>query len=217
MIGKSLLKFFRYLFYVVLVCGLLYILIPIDPLTFQVLSFDVVIRRLSVLIIVALFLERALEVYKLSYFAQEKKRLETQIIQRQLELETLVSDSEDSSSNSDAVQAAALRILSAEEDLRLYKDQTRQQILQVAIVFGLLLSSVGLRCLEGIVQYPTPETISETFRLYLFRVLDLSLTAGLIAGGSEGIHNILKKLYSFFPDTSQTIIDSLRTIRKEMS
>lgn len=213
--SKPLLKFFRYSFYVVLICGLLYTLIPIEPLTFQALSVDVVIRRLLILIVVALFLERALEVYKLFYFSQEKERLTAQVKQRQLELNTLLLSSAEDSSRSDAVQTIKDRLFSAEENLQVHQDHTRQRILQVAIAFALLLSAVGLRSLEGIVQYPAPETISETFRLYLFRVLDLSLTAGLIAGGSEGLHSIIKKLYSFFPDASRQVIDSLQTIRKE--
>ncbi|MBE9066614.1 hypothetical protein IQ260_08105 [Leptolyngbya cf. ectocarpi LEGE 11479] len=212
--SKPLLRFFRYSFYLVLVCGLLYLLIPIKPLTFQVLSFDVVIRRLSVLIIVALFLERALEVYKLSYFSQKKECLTAQMRQRQLELDALLLMSSEDISKSEAVQESKERLFKAEENLQVHQDYTRQSILQVAIAFALLLSAVGLRSLEGIVQYPLPETTPEIFRLYLFRVLDVSLTAGLIAGGSEGLHSIIKKLYSFFPDASQQVIDSLQAIRK---
>ncbi|MEM7065475.1 MAG: hypothetical protein AAF572_20205 [Cyanobacteria bacterium P01_B01_bin.77] len=215
--SNPLLKFFRYSFYVILICGLLCILIPIEPLTFQALSFDVVIRRLSVLIIVALFLERALEVYKLSYFSQKKERLTAEVEQRQLELNVLLLSRAEDSSKSEAIQESKECLFKAEEKLQVHQDYTRQRILQVAIVFALLLSAVGLRSLEGIVQYPSSETISEIFRLYLFRVLDLSLTAGLIAGGSEGIHNIIKKIYSFFPDASQQVIDSLQAIRKELT
>lgn len=213
--SNPLLRFLRYLFYLVFICGLLYVLIPIAPLTFQVLSFDVVIRRLSVLIIVALFLERALEVYKLSYFSQRKERLTIKVEQHQLELNALLLTSSEDEPKRDALQEIKDRLFEAEENLQAHQDYTRQRILQIAIVFALLLSAVGLRSLEGIVQYPETETISEIFRLYLFRILDISLTAGLIAGGSEGLHSIIKKLYSFFPDASRQVVDSLQAIRKK--
>ena len=74
---------------------------------------------------------------------------------------------------------------------------------------------MGIRALEGLLEFPEPETTLEVFRLYLFRVLDLMLTAGLIAGGSEGIHSIIKQLYGFFPETPDKIIAFLRKISQE--
>ncbi|MBT9312673.1 hypothetical protein [Leptothoe kymatousa] len=154
--------------------------------------------------------------YALSYFSQEKSRLATQLEQRQLELDSLSPDVKADASNV-GVKAAQLKLLNAKESLRSYKQHIRQSILRVAIVFGLLMGLVGIRSLEGIIQYPAPVITLEIFRLYLFRVLDLGLTAGLIAGGSEGIHSLIKKLYSFFPDASQTVASSLQAVGKNVS
>ncbi|MGD1857559.1 MAG: hypothetical protein ACFB2W_25260 [Leptolyngbyaceae cyanobacterium] len=210
----SLLKPVRYAFYLVLAGALLYGFIPIDPLSFQPLDVKLVVQRLITLIIVALFLERALEVYKLFYLAPERERLMVQMEQYQVKLKALISASEDSRSQ-EIIQTTKQDLLKAQESLQKYTDRIRQSILLVAIMFGFLISSVGIRALEGLLEFPEPETTLEVFRLYLFRVLDLMLTAGLIAGGSEGIHSIIKQLYGFFPETPDKIIAFLRKISQE--
>ncbi|MDV3352079.1 hypothetical protein QGP82_25615 [Leptothoe sp. LEGE 181152] len=211
---ESLLKFPRYAFYTVLVCGLLYILIPMDPPALQGSILKIVIQQLTLLIVIALFLERALEVYKLSYLSPEKERLAVQVEQMQLELQGLFAQAE-ASSKSVVIEATQLRLFNAEEKLRVYRTYMRQNLLRVAIIFGALISLVGVRSLENAFNFPVPESVLEIFRFYLFRVLDVILTAGLIAGGSEGIHNVIKKLGSLFPDVPQKIVEFVQAIKQD--
>lgn len=207
----SLLKFARYGLYVVVGVGLLYVLIPMDLPTLQSSILEISLQQLTVLIIVALFVERSLEVYKLFYFSPEKERLITQLAQARLEWQSSLGDvTED-----ERAQAAKLRLLNEEERLRVYKNHTRQNLLRTAIVFGLLLGLAGVRSLEFVFTFPVPESVLEIFRLYLFRVLDVILTAGLIAGGSEGIHSVIKKLNSLFPDISQKVVNFVQTINQD--
>lgn len=209
---ESLLKFARYAFYTVLVGGLLCILIPMEPPSLQPLLVKIVVQQLTILVIVALFLERALEVYKLSYFSPEKERLAAKVDQFQMELLSL---SPQTNANSEKIQAVQLRLYSAEESLRNYINHMRQNLLKVAIGFGLLIGLVGLRSLEGAFDFPVPESVLEMFRFYLFRVLDLILTAGLIAGGSEGIHNVIKKIGGLFPDIPQKVVEFVQAIQQQ--
>lgn len=211
---ESLLKLPRYAFYTVLVCGLLYVLIPMEPPALRSSIIKIAIQQLTILIVVALFLERALEVYKLSYWSQEKERLDAQVEHIQLELQVLLSNANDIA-NSEPIKAAKLRLFNAQESLRVYKNHMRQNLLTVAIVFGALISLVGVRSLENAFDFPIPGSVLELFRLYLFRVLDVILTAGLIAGGSEGIHNVIKKLSNLFPDVSQKVIDFIQAFRQD--
>ncbi|MEM8612182.1 MAG: hypothetical protein AAGF93_09210 [Cyanobacteria bacterium P01_H01_bin.105] len=210
---KSLLTFVRYAFYTVLVCGLLYVLIPMEPPSLQPLVVKIVIQQLTILCIVALFLERALEVYKLSFFSLEKEQLAAQVEHFQRERQFLVNNA-DSSSDSESLEAIQLRLLNAEESFRVYINQMRQRLLQVAIVFGGLIGLVGVRSLESAFVFPVPESVLEIFRFYLFRVLDVILTACLIAGGSEGIHNVIKKLSSFVPDLSEKVIEFVQAMKQ---
>lgn len=209
---ESLLKFARYAFYAVLVGGLLCLLIPMDPPSLQPLLVKIVVQQLTILVIVALFLERALEVYKLSYFSPEKERLAAKVEHFQMELLSL---SPQTSANSDKIQAVQLRLYSAEESLRNYINHMRQSLLRVAIGFGLLIGLVGLRSLESAFDFPVPESVLEMFRFYLFRVLDLILTAGLIAGGSEGLHNVIKKIGGLFPDIPQKVVEFVQAIKQQ--
>lgn len=207
----SLLKFARYGFYGAVGVGLLYVLIPMDLPTLQSSILEISLQQLTVLIIVALFVERSLEVYKLFYFSPEKERLITQVAQARLEWQSFLGDvTED-----ERAQAAKLRLLNEEERLRVYKNHTRQNLLRTAIVLGLLLGLAGVRSLEFVFTFPVPETVLEIFRLYLFRVLDVILTTGLIAGGSEGIHSVIKKLNSLFPDISRKVVDLVQLIKQD--
>ena len=209
---ESLLKFARYAFYTVLVGSLLCVLIPMEPPSLQPLLVKIVVQQLTILVIVALFLERALEVYKLSYFSPEKERLAAKVDQFQMELLSL---SPQTNANSEKIQAVQLRLYSAEESLRNYINHMRQNLLKVAIGFGLLIGLVGLRSLESAFDFPVPESVLEMFRFYLFRVLDLILTAGLIAGGSEGIHNVIKKIGGLFPDIPQKVVEFVQAIQQQ--
>lgn len=211
---ESLLKFVRFLAYTALLCGLLYILIPMDLPILQAEIMKTVLQQLTVLIVIALFLERALEVYKHFYFSPEKERLATQVDYYQTELQRLLP-TDDGVCKDDEVQAAQLRLLNAEEGLRVYRNYTRQSLLWAAIVFGLLIGLVGIRSLEIAFIFPTPGSALEIFRFYLFRVLDLVLTAGLIAGGSEGIHNVIKTLSNLFPDIPQKVVDFIHALRQD--
>ncbi|MEM9807495.1 MAG: hypothetical protein AAF959_19700 [Cyanobacteria bacterium P01_D01_bin.56] len=120
----SLLKFARYGFYGAVGVGLLYVLIPMDLPTLQSSILEISLQQLTVLIIVALFVERSLEVYKLFYFSPEKERLITQVAQARLEWQSFLGDvTED-----ERAQAAKLRLLNEEERLRVYKNHTRQNL-----------------------------------------------------------------------------------------
>lgn len=211
---ESLLKFPRYIFYTVLVCGLLYVLIPMEPPALHASIVKISTQQLTILIVIALFLERALEVYKLSYLSQEKERLTAQVEPIQLELQSLITTNGEDNPNNEAIKAVKLRLFNAQESLRVYKNYMRQNLLRVAIAFGTLISLVGVRSLESAFDFPEPESIFELFRVYLFRILDVMLTAGLIAGGSEGIHTVIKKLSNLFPDVPQKIMEFIQTLRQ---
>lgn len=210
---ESLIKFVRYAFYVVLVGSLLCVLIPMEPPQLKPSLVQIVLQQLTILIVVALFLERALEVYKLSYFSPTTERLESQVEQHQMELEAQAKT--ENGCDFKANKTVQLYLINAQENLRVHKNHTRQSLLQAAVVFGLLIGSVGVRSLENAFDFPASESVLKIFRLYLFRVLDVILTAGLIAGGSEGIHGVIKKLSNLVPDIPQKIVDLVQSVRKD--
>lgn len=82
-----------------------------------------------------------------------------------------------------------------------YRIGTQKFAMRAGFAAGLLVSVAGLRCLEGLVELPQGTTHSAELQRFLFQLVDVLLTGGLIAGGSEGLHK-LSQIYSTFVDTT---------------
>ncbi|MBW4685356.1 MAG: hypothetical protein KME40_09710 [Komarekiella atlantica HA4396-MV6] len=82
-----------------------------------------------------------------------------------------------------------------------YKSDTRIIALWTSLLFGLLISAIGIRSIEPLVIIDSDNTM----QVILFRCLDALLTGGLIAGGSEGIHKLIQVFIDFMEATSKQI------------
>ncbi len=82
-----------------------------------------------------------------------------------------------------------------------YKSDTRIIALWTSLLFGLLISAIGIRSIEPLVILDLDNPI----QVVIFRCVDALLTGGLIAGGSEGIHQIIKVFLDFMEATSKQI------------
>ncbi|WP_392478209.1 hypothetical protein [Nostoc sp. C110] len=82
-----------------------------------------------------------------------------------------------------------------------YKSDTRVIALWTSLLFGLLMSAIGIRSIEPLVVLDFDNPI----QVIIFRCLDALLTGGLIAGGSEGIHKLIKVFIDFMEATSKQI------------
>jgi hypothetical protein len=82
-----------------------------------------------------------------------------------------------------------------------YKSDTRIIALWTSLLFGLLMSAIGIRSIEPLVVIDLDNPI----QVVIFRCLDALLTGGLIAGGSEGIHKLIKVFIDFMEATSKQI------------
>ncbi|MEA5602322.1 hypothetical protein [Nostoc sp. UHCC 0252] len=82
-----------------------------------------------------------------------------------------------------------------------YKSDTRIIALWTSLLFGLLMSAIGIRSIEPLVIVDFDNSI----QIIIFRCLDALLTGGLIAGGSEGIHKLIKVFIDFMEATSRQI------------
>ncbi|NDJ23162.1 hypothetical protein GS682_16265 [Nostoc sp. B(2019)] len=82
-----------------------------------------------------------------------------------------------------------------------YKSDTRIIALWTSLLFGLLISAIGIRSIEPLVVIDSDNSM----QVILFRCLDALLTGGLIAGGSEGIHKLIQVFIDFMEATSKQI------------
>jgi hypothetical protein len=82
-----------------------------------------------------------------------------------------------------------------------YRCATRQVVLWAGLGLGLLVSGVGLRALETLID-PALSGWSAS-QGAAFRLVDVVLTGGVIAGGSEGIHRIATVFDNFMNATAK--------------
>ncbi len=79
------------------------------------------------------------------------------------------------------------------EDFLLTRGQLRQQrTITIAFVIGLVLSLSGLRLMSGIILPESASELSEIQTKVIISI-DIILTAGIIAGGSDRMHRLIKR------------------------
>ena len=212
-----------------------------NSVTFRTFGFNEVSQLLTLLVLVSLFLERALEVFINTWRLPRQEELENEIQNNErvieekrglretkienppqiMTKETEVSKDPITLTQSTQVTkipegaeklTAELNLelvkLKANEQLRsAYKSQTRKIALWTALSVGLLISGVGVRSLDTLLQ-PVPQgALNANIQGLVFRCLDVLLTGGLIAGGSDGIHKITQLASTFFEETRNGIKD----------
>ncbi|MBW4644249.1 MAG: hypothetical protein KME23_14905 [Goleter apudmare HA4340-LM2] len=91
-----------------------------------------------------------------------------------------------------------------ESKLLAYKSDTRVIALWISLLFGLLISTIGVRLIEPLMMI---DDVSNPVQITIFRCLDTFLTGGLIAGGSEGIHKLIQVFVDFLEATSKQVKD----------
>lgn len=133
--------------------------------------------QLGILYIIALFVERLLEVL-LKAWRQGGK----------FGLEQAVRSAEESARPE------------AERKLREYRSGTQRYALLVGLTLGTMVSLSGVRLLGRIFE---PAAVQLPFQQGLFHFTDILLTAGLIAGGSASVHKLVTRIEDFLR-TSRT-------------
>ena len=130
------------------------------------------LTQLGILYIVALFVERSIEVLIKAWRQGEKSRLEQHILSADAEAKP-------------AAQAA----------LEEYRAGTKRRALLVGLTLGILVSLSGVRLLGPIFAFDSAAQWS--FQQAVFHFTDIIVTAGLIAGGSATIHELMALIDDF--------------------
>lgn len=154
-----------------------------------------VVRVLAVLFLVALLAERALEIFVGTWRSPGMNQLELVVHAVEHRLARLRARSRP---DSRALRGATAELEDAKRQERQYRCVTRQIALWVGLTLGLLVSGVGLRALETLID-PNGWSASQASA---FRLVDVVLTSGVIAGGSEGIHRIATVFDNFMSATA---------------
>ena len=135
------------------------------------------LTQLGILYIVALFVERSLEVVIKAWRQGEKSRLQ-QALQ----------------AAADADKPAATKKLEA------YRAGTQWRALLLGFTLAALVSLAGVRLLGPIFEF---DDDAWSFQQAVFRFTDIVVTAGLIAGGSATIHELMALIDGFLRKSRQ--------------
>jgi hypothetical protein len=147
--------------------------------------FDIasVFKLLAVLFIIALFQERALDVFLTLFRASESEKL-----QRKIDKLAAIGDSPE--------------LEETENKLNARKTATRSIAMRLGFVVGVIISLVGIRALEPLVDAEQFKAL-QPLQQKVFRVVDILITGGLLAGGSDGIHKITELLRDYRKKTEE--------------
>lgn len=150
----------------------------------------------SQLLIIAVFMERALEFFINLWREPGKAELAHRLEGREQQLAGL-EDKE-----SEAAKKLQNEIAELKYSQQLYGSLTFRVSLWSSFLFGLLVSTVGVRALQSVVG-----DISglEQPQRAIFHFIDVLLTGCLISGGSEGIHKIAGLYNKFMESSAQKV------------
>ncbi len=132
------------------------------------------------LFVVALFVERAVEVIVMVFRDQQADLLDeaeahTAATAAALAVSTTATPADKDKAAKDAATAREQKVI--------YRGDTKQLAMSISFILGILVSLAGVHALNGILA---KDTVSGP----LFKILDVFITGGMIAGGSEGIHRM---------------------------
>jgi len=146
--------------------------------------FDVsyVVIQLVSLFLVALFIERAVEVLIIVWREKGKTEISNKI--------------EKAVKKSELAAKGGARAVTEEEELALaeyknYKAETAGLAIPTAFVLGVIISVAGIRALQPFVDPAVFKSLT-TSQKALFTCLDILITGALLGGGSKGIHEIIE-------------------------
>ena len=199
MFGLKAINFLATLAFLGFIVALVLNLIPEFPsLAFKNLRNAQIGELVSSLFFTILIVERSLEVFISTWRGVEASQIKQRITDQQL----AVDHASDDSSNDRDREIGDLNDLNA--DLTTYKATTAKIALWLGLALGILTSFVGIRILETFIQVGVDANVND-IQLRTFRILDIILTGGLIAGGSKGFHQLMSIYEEFMAATTRRI------------
>lgn len=166
-----------------------------NTLAFENLTPGSVATVLTALFIIAVFLERTLEVF-ISVW-REAGRNEREIA-RTTARENLRKVMETHAITGNQIRPFQEKLQEAENTLNRYQNSTRRYSMLFLFFAGIAVSLVGIRSIDPLVADVPACTAEE---ICWFAIADVIVTAGLIAGGSEGIHRLMMVVIDFLDAT----------------
>ncbi|NIM16772.1 MAG: hypothetical protein GTO45_32685 [Candidatus Aminicenantes bacterium] len=159
---------------------------------------------LGSLLIISLLLERALDVFLTTWRAEGSERLDSEIKEIKQKIDQLKKAGK---ADTDPDVKTEMGFLSQKNQEKLtHRSKTRIIAMWSSLILGVIVSAIGFRVLATLVD-PGSYTGMEDKQKNFFDFVDILMTGGLLAGGSDGIHKIMD-LYRVFMEGSSARVKS---------
>lgn len=145
------------------------------------------VQLLTPLVLVALFIERALEVFLTAWRGKGSANIALEIQSAKTRL-----------SHGESEAKADLQY--SEKTHTEYKSDTQRVAFLAALALGIVVSALGVRGLSLFVDPAAFKELSTSQRTW-FNAMDVFLTGALLGGGSEGLHKLVT-VFTNFMDTA---------------
>lgn len=152
-------------------------------LAFKPFRAEEIVGNLTALLLISVFLERALEVFVAWWRDADRLKLEQEVAHAAADAKTAA----------DAAAAERL-ILQKQHELDAFKAQTARRSFMCGLVAGAVIALAGARAL-GPLLVALPAAGSP--QLLVVTIVDVVITAGLIGGGSDGIHKLVSVITDY--------------------
>jgi len=158
-----------------------------NAVEFTTINLPTVLKVFGGLFMVALMIERALEVIVSVLRDADAELLKLSVTAGATALQNAEKTTPPNQSNIDKLQT---HLTEAQKKLTAYRVDTKETSYCISFVLGTLVSLVGVRGLNALLQNaPTSG---------LFTLVDVVVTGAVLAGGSDGIHQMISAAVDFF-------------------
>lgn len=156
-----------------------------EEYVFNEVTQGAVVSLLTPLFIIALFLERALEVFISAWREPRKQEIQTRIDVLRV-------------SKGVPPGASAVGLGGPATEMEVYKADTKRIAFLCGVGAGILISVAGVRVLHPLVNWDADMAGSQAA---MFNTVDVFLTGGLLGGGSDGMHKLVSVITDFLDST----------------
>ncbi|NRD74080.1 hypothetical protein HQQ94_12705 [Shewanella sp. VB17] len=156
---------------------------------------------LGTLILLSLFVERAIEVFLSAWRSAGADELDRNINNRKLAVEKYLQMQPQSTAvlKSEHYNHLVEQLENIEKERARYRAHSRMMSKWLGLGIGMLLAFVGVRIIGNILDASALSGYQKTF----FMILDIVFTGAVLAGGSDPINRAMKAYNHFMTPTSQ--------------
>lgn len=182
----------------ILIALVILALLAPKPISIIPNSTDKIGQMLVVLFFISLILERSIRVLLITWREPKELIFKQKLTRLEKHMEWINNiensgDQDDRDRKSKNLINEHSEIRSSLEEYRLI---THRNSLWFALIIGVIVSYLGFRVLEPIINV-SDSYFARDIHYRALRAIDIVLTGGLIAGGSEGIRSLIESLSTF--------------------